>query len=252
MYPILWSEWIIDIWNLGRKAKYTSDRCCQESCSREVIMVLSTYSLSDGKSRSRAEQKCDLRVMTTWMQICLWGKDGGPHLMLPSVGCFCLFHWRLTAVQYRICYKCIIQWFTVFKGYTPFVKWSEKSLSHVQLFATSWTVACQAPLSWNSPGKNTGVGSHSLLQGIFPTQRSNSSLLHCRQILFHLSHQGSPFIVIIKYWLYCNIVEYIFIAHFIPNSLYLLLPYPYPAPPPIFCPPITASLFSVRLSASFC
>ena len=48
------------------------------------------------------------------------------------------------------------------------------------------------PLSWNSPGKNTGVGCHSLLQGIFPTQVSNPGLLHCRQILYHLSHQGSP------------------------------------------------------------
>ena len=45
---------------------------------------------------------------------------------------------------------------------------------------------------WNSPGKNTGVGSHSFLQGIFPTQGSNPGLLHCRQILYHLSHQGSP------------------------------------------------------------
>ena len=43
----------------------------------------------------------------------------------------------------------------------------------------------------NSPGKNTGVGSHSLLQGIFPTQELNHCLLHCRQILHHLSHQGS-------------------------------------------------------------
>ena len=42
---------------------------------------------------------------------------------------------------------------------------------------------------WNSPGKNTGVGSHSLLQGIFPIQGSNPGLLHCRQILYHLSHQ---------------------------------------------------------------
>ena len=46
---------------------------------------------------------------------------------------------------------------------------------------------------WNSPGKNTGVGSHSLLQGIFPTQGSNPGLLHYRQILYHLSCQGSPF-----------------------------------------------------------
>ena len=43
---------------------------------------------------------------------------------------------------------------------------------------------------WNSPGKNTGVGSLSLFQGIFPTQGSNPGLLHCRQILCHLSYQG--------------------------------------------------------------
>ena len=44
---------------------------------------------------------------------------------------------------------------------------------------------------WDSPGKNTGVGCHFLLQGIFLTQGSNLSFLHCRQILYHLSHQGS-------------------------------------------------------------
>ena len=41
-------------------------------------------------------------------------------------------------------------------------------------------------------GKNTGAGSLSLLQGFFPTQGSNPGLLHCREILYHLSHQGSP------------------------------------------------------------
>ena len=45
--------------------------------------------------------------------------------------------------------------------------------------------------SWNFPGKNTGVGSRSLLQRIFPPQGSNLGLLHCRRILYHLSHQGS-------------------------------------------------------------
>ena len=45
---------------------------------------------------------------------------------------------------------------------------------------------------WNSLGQNTGVGSLSLLQGIFPTQGSNPGLPHCRQILYQLSHQGSP------------------------------------------------------------
>ena len=42
----------------------------------------------------------------------------------------------------------------------------------------------------NSPDKNTGVGHHALLQRLFPTQGSNPSLLHCRQILYCLSHQG--------------------------------------------------------------
>ena len=101
-------------------------------------------------------------------------------------------------------------------------------LSHVQLFEAPWTLAHQAPLSrqesWSqfpcpppgdllNPGielgspalqvdslpaeppgkpKDTGVGSLSLIQGIFPTQESNWTLLHCRQILGHLSHQGSP------------------------------------------------------------
>ena len=44
----------------------------------------------------------------------------------------------------------------------------------------------------DSPGKNTGVGSHALLQGIFLAQESNWGLLHCRQILYQLSYQRSP------------------------------------------------------------
>ena len=44
---------------------------------------------------------------------------------------------------------------------------------------------------WTSPGQNTAVGSLSL-RGIFPAQGSNPGLLHCRQILYQLSHQGSP------------------------------------------------------------
>ena len=51
-------------------------------------------------------------------------------------------------------------------------------LSCVQLFVTPWTVACQAPLSWDSPEKDTGLGSHSFLQRIFPVQGSNLHVLH--------------------------------------------------------------------------
>ena len=46
--------------------------------------------------------------------------------------------------------------------------------------------------SWNSPGQNTWVGRLSLLQGIFPTQGSNPGFLHCRRILYQLSHKGNP------------------------------------------------------------
>ena len=54
-------------------------------------------------------------------------------------------------------------------------------------------IDCSPPGScpWNSPGKNTGMGSYSFLQGIFLTQRLHSGLLHCTQILYLLGHQGS-------------------------------------------------------------
>ena len=45
---------------------------------------------------------------------------------------------------------------------------------------------------WDSPGKNPAVGCHALLQVIFPTQGLNSSLLHSRQLLYHLSQEGTP------------------------------------------------------------
>ena len=55
--------------------------------------------------------------------------------------------------------------------------WKWKSLRHVQFFVSPR----------NSPGQNTGVGSHSLLQGVFPSQGLNPGLLHCRWILYQLS-----------------------------------------------------------------
>ena len=63
-------------------------------------------------------------------------------------------------------------------------------LSHsvVSVFAAPWAVALPGSSAGNSPGKNTGVGCHSLLQGIFLTQGLNPGLLHCRRILYCLSH----------------------------------------------------------------
>ena len=57
-------------------------------------------------------------------------------------------------------------------------------LSRVWRFVTPWSVACKAPLPWDSLGKNTGVGSHSLLQGIFRSREMNLYLQPCRQILY--------------------------------------------------------------------
>ena len=58
---------------------------------------------------------------------------------------------------------------------------------------------------WNFPGQNTGMGSHSLLQGMFPTQGSNPGLPHCRRIFYQLSHKGSP--------LFCNFKIHISAKH---------------------------------------
>ena len=64
------------------------------------------------------------------------------------------------------------------------------SLSRVQLFVTPRTVG--SSVHGDSPGKNTGVGCHALLQRIFPMQGSNPALPCCRRILYHLNHQGTP------------------------------------------------------------
>ena len=64
------------------------------------------------------------------------------------------------------------------------------TLSHVSLRPHGLGPA-RLSCPWNSPSKNTGVGCHFLLQGIFLTQGSNPGLLLCRQILYRFSHQGS-------------------------------------------------------------
>ena len=72
--------------------------------------------------------------------------------------------------------------------FTTFLGGKERSLGpHV----------LQSP--WNSLGQNTGVGSLSLLQGIFPNQGSNPGFPNCRWILYQLSHQGSPQLIIVYF-----------------------------------------------------
>ena len=71
------------------------------------------------------------------------------------------------------------------KALAPSFYWFWKSLSHVWFFATPRTIC-------SSPGQNTGVGSLSLLRGIFATQGLNRGLPNCRQFLYQLRHKGSP------------------------------------------------------------
>ena len=83
------------------------------------------------------------------------------------------------------------QWFKYKTCYS--VIWKKYLLLVAQVCLILWDpMDCSLPgfsVHGDSPGKNTGVGCHSLIQGIFQTQGSNPGLPHCRQILYHLSHQ---------------------------------------------------------------
>ena len=67
-----------------------------------------------------------------------------------------------------------------------------QSFSHVWLSVTPWTAACQSLCAWDFSGKDTGVGCHFLLQGIFLTHGLNSCLLHWQVDSLPLSHLGNP------------------------------------------------------------
>ena len=81
--------------------------------------------------------------------------------------------------------------------------WKWKKVLVAQLFPTLCDpMDCSPPGSsvhGNSPARNTGVGGHALLQGIFPTQGSNPGLQHCSWLLYCLSNQGNPYIHIHKF-----------------------------------------------------
>ena len=120
------------------------------------------------------------------------------HLRIHEYGClFIYFYLRGLLSEHLLVFN--VQVFHLLDSFvpkysTPFsaivnrnLKWSESCL------VVSDSLQPHGLYSpWNSPGQNTGVGSLSLLQGIFPTQGLNPGLPHCRQILYQLSHKGSP------------------------------------------------------------
>ena len=102
-------------------------------------------------------------------------------------------------------YKCIWLFLSdrIWSGKAKKKKNNNKTYSYICVCSVihSCPILCD-PLDYSPPGssvhrdspdKNTGVGCHALLQRIFPTQGSHPGLLHCRQFLYCLSHQGSPF-----------------------------------------------------------
>ena len=76
------------------------------------------------------------------------------------------------------------------------------------IFVTLWTVAHQLFCPWNSPGKNSGVVSHPLLEGIFLTQGLNPGFLHCRQSL-PWRHEGSSLSLSLSLCMFIYIRTYI-------------------------------------------
>ena len=118
--------------------------------------------------------------------LCPWDSPGKN----TGVGCYFLFlgkmlvgdkttfkyicrNWPFLPMNFKV--KESIRWSVVSNSLQPHGLWPARLLC-----------------PWNSPGKNTRVGWHFLLQGIFLTQGWNPGLPLCRQILYHLSHPGSP------------------------------------------------------------
>ena len=105
---------------------------------------------------------------------------------------------------------------------------SYESVSRSVVSNSLWSHGLQSTCllcPWNFLGKNTGVGSHSLLHGIFPIQESNLGLLYCRQILYCLSHQEASWISYIpiqdKKFTFWNKQINLFLYTFIPYWLCL-------------------------------
>ena len=95
-------------------------------------------------------------------------------------------------------YSGISEWPLNAVAYVLIVKWSEsRSVVSDSLRPHGLHFGSRGLYSpWNSLGQNTGMGSLSLLQGIFPSQGSNPGLRHCRRILYQLSRKGSPYVLI--------------------------------------------------------
>ena len=118
---------------------------------------------------------CPKRLLWLWIFLVLFHNL---HFWAPSWMCHSLKPKLVTSLSFL---SVLVQ----SEGETVSCSFTSDSLRPHRLYPTR--LLCP----WDSPGKNTGVGSHSLLQGSVPIQGLNPGLLHCRQILYRLSHKGS-------------------------------------------------------------
>ena len=133
---------------------------------------------------------CVCMCVSVCVFVCVWPRRVGASMGYEMKGdfhCFCNFNWRIIPLQYWVGFCC-----------------TTTRISHNYIWTVLYLVAqsgptlcdpmnCSLPASsvpGDSPDKTTGVGCLSLLQGIFPNQGLNPCFLHCRQILYHLSHHG--------------------------------------------------------------
>ena len=139
-------------------------------------------------------------------------------LVLVPISYFYFKMYSLFLKTYKMklfCSLCLIPIYEVFAGLLMLFVVSTESEIHSAVSDSLRRHELYSP--WNSPGQNTGVGSLFLLQGTFPTQGWNPGLLHCRQILDQLSHQGSlvsaSYVIIVGMLLYqfCHYMFAVFV-----------------------------------------
>ena len=138
-----------------------------------------------------------------WLFVTLWTIDCQAPLSTGffrqqyRVGCHALLQGIFPTQELKPHLLCFLQYRGIFTLWPIREVLSNAVFSHSVMWLCD-PMNCSLPGSsahGDSPGKNNGVGRHALLQGIFPTQGSNPSLPNCRWILYHLSHQGNPWIL---------------------------------------------------------
>ena len=183
----LWNWKCINIWESSNAIRenccFTNDSCCFIVCGK------------DGRRWCWVEKDLSMNYWPT-VTVDLCSTKSYAEVLTPSTSA-CDYIWRAVKEVIKLGQALIQSNWCPYKrkGHLR-TQWED---SHSQGERSEWVKVTQScltvcnPMDYrNSPGQNTGVGSHSFLQGIFPTQGSNPGLPHCQWILYQLSHQEGP------------------------------------------------------------